>query len=472
MSTELVIDCFAGGGGASTGIEIALGRSPDYALNHNSVAVAIHRANHPETRHLCQDVWQVHPHHVAMGRPVGLLWASPDCTHFSRAKGAAPRRDAKIRDMAWAVVKWAREVRPRVIIVENVEEFSTWGPLDSAGKVIDSHKGVIFKVWVRTLRRLGYSVQWRALRACDYGAPTIRKRLFFVMRCDGVPVSWPAPTHGPERAQPYRTAAECIDWSIPCPSIFDRKKPLAENSLRRIAAGIKKFILGADRPFLVPVPHQAAFLASYYGPKRQNEARGQALHDPLKTVTTENRFGLVSVFLSKYFGGVVGSPLDQPLGTVTSWDHNALVAVFLSKYYGKGTGQDVWTPLATTTNENKFGFVAAFLTKYYGQGSFGQTATSPLGTVVSKDRFGVVTVTIDDQTYAIADIGLRMLTPRELFRAQGFPDTYKIDIELDGRPVSKTAQVRACGNSVCPPIAAALIRANYEASEQIEEKAI
>ena len=261
--TGLIVDLFAGGGGASKGIELALGRSPDIAVNHNPVAVAMHEANHPATLHYIQDVWTLQPTHATGGRPVGLLWGSPDCTHFSKAKGAAPRRDAKIRDLAWVLVKWARQVRPRVIIMENVEEFTTWGPLDAHGKIIDIQRGSTFRRFVRALQALGYRVQHRELRACDYGAPTIRKRLFLIARCDGLPIVWPRPTHGPGRAIPYRTAADIIDWSIPCPSIFDRKRPLAENTLKRIAAGIKRYVLDAAEPFIVGIDNAGAWNAAW-----------------------------------------------------------------------------------------------------------------------------------------------------------------------------------------------------------------
>ncbi|KAF0235100.1 MAG: hypothetical protein FD177_259 [Desulfovibrionaceae bacterium] len=530
----LIIDLFAGGGGASTGIEMALGRSPDIAINHSPVAVAMHAANHPGTLHFCQDVWNVQPTHATKGQPVDLLWGSPDCTHFSKAKGAAPTRDAKIRDLAWVLVKWAREVSPRVIIMENVEEFQTWGPLDARGKIIDIHRGSTFKAFIRSLKRLGYKVEWRELRASDYGAPTIRKRLFLVARRDGLPIVWPEPTHGPGRAEPYRTAAEIIDWSLPCPSIFDRKRPLAENTLRRIAEGIRRFVLEAAEPFIIGIDNAGArsavwrsekplstvitkakhavvtpyfvprygerqgqaprcrsveeplptvvttdngaqlvvpFLEAHYGTRGGRDLRVHEAGEPVRTVSTENRFGLVSAFLAKHYTGVVGQPLDAPAGTVTTVDHHGLVAAHVTRMFGTSIGSPADAPLGTTTagGGGKSGLVAAFLTKYYGT-AIGHSLADPAATVTSKDRMGLVTVTIGGEPYVIADIGMRMLQPRELFRAQGFPDSYIIDFPFNGKPLPKSAQVRCCGNSVCPDLAAALVRANCADLAEIEPR--
>ena len=488
----LIVDSFAGGGGASLGIELALGRGPDVAINHDPVALAIHQANHPQARHYCQDITQLHPRDVTHGRPVDLLWASPDCKHFSKAKGGKPRSQA-IRDLPWTVVLWAETVRPRVIILENVEEFQGWGPLDEHNNPVKALKGQTFKRWVARLRACGYAVEWRELRACDYGAPTTRRRLFVIARCDGMPVVWPEPTHGPG-LEPYRTAAEIIDWSLPCPSIFERDKPLVENTCRRIAKGIVKFVLTAADPFIV----------TYYGPKC-DEFRGQSIHGPVATLTTENRHALVTPFLSRYFGqsvgqdartpaptvtaggmgksalvtaflakhytGVTGTDLRQPIGTVTAVDHHSLVSAFITKF--KGTcqdGQDLREPLHTVQAGGRhYGAVAAFLTKYYGQG-IGADCCEPAPTVTSKDRFGLVTVTIEGEPYVITDIGMRMLQPRELFRAQGFPDSYVIDPVYQDRPLTKSAQVRAVGNSVSPPVAAALVRANYIPTVQVQER--
>ncbi len=492
--SEIIVDLFAGGGGASEGIRLALGRDPDVAVNHDEVALALHMANHPGTWHLRQDVWAVPPRWATRRRPVGLLWASPDCTHFSKAKGGAPRRERKRRDLAWVVEKWAREVRPRVIVLENVEEFKTWGPLDRDGCIIASQSGTTFCAFVRRLRRLGYAVDWRELRACDYGAPTIRKRLFLVARCDGLPISWPEATHGPGRPLAWRTAAECIDWSIPCPSIFERKRPLAENTLRRIAAGVKRYVIDADEPFIVPITHAG-------GPDRSH-----GINEPLRTVTSAHRgeFALISpTIIQTGYGERAGQAprvpgIDKPLGTVVGCGQkHALVAAFLAQHNGgfyhgpgrpadapmstvmgrgsnqqlvtshllklRGTcrdGQPMTEPMPTVTSGGThIGEVRAFLLKYYGTDQ-DPRLTEPLHTQTTKHRMGLVTVMIGGEPYVITDIGMRMLQPRELFRAQGFGDHYRIDIDVNGRSITKTDQVRLCGNSVCPPIAAAIVGAN------------
>ncbi len=480
-SEEIIIDLFAGGGGASEGIRMALGRDPDVAVNHDPVAIAMHTANHPSTWHLRQDVWEVPPRWATKGRPVGLLWASPDCTHHSKAKGGPPIRDEKKRDLAWVVEKWAQAVRPRVIMLENVEEFRDWGPLDKIGHIIKSQKGCTFTAFVRSLRRLGYRVQWKELVACDYGAPTSRKRFFMVARCDGLPIVWPEPTHGQGTANPWRSAAEIIDWSISCPSIFSRKKPLAENTLRRIANGIRKYVMECPNPFLL----------TYYGMKNERE--------PLPTVVpTANGAHLVSAFLAKHYTGVVGQQLEPPIGTITSVDHHSLVACNLIRHFGKSTGQSPEDPVGTimpggsgktglltsylvkykgTSRDGQslsdplhtvqcsphYAQVTAFMIKYYGTGG-SQACTDPTATITAKDRLALVTVTIAGEPYVIADIGMRMLSPRELFLAQGFPGSYQIDIEVDGKPISKSNQVRMCGNSVCPQVAAALVSANLTAT--------
>lgn len=438
----MIVDNFAGGGGASTGIELALGVSPDIAVNHDPEALTMHAANHPATQHLCGDVWDVDPVAVCKGQPVDLAWFSPDCTHHSKAKGSKPR-NAKRRGLAWVVVRWARAVRPRVIALENVEEFADWGPLDNDGMPNKDKMGFTFRRWVGTLRAAGYVVEWKELRACDYGAPTTRKRLFVVARCDGLPIVWPRPTHGPGTGKPWRTAAECIDWTIPTPSIFGRKKPLADKTLARIARGIRKFVLESSRPFIVPTPHgltAPTMVQTGYGERDGQAPRILDLAQPLGTVVAGGaKHALVSAFIAKHFGGAgtPGSSLTLPLGTVTTQDHNALVTASL--------GHD------------RRAEVRAFLTAFYGT-STGQPAQMPLGTVTTHDRFGLVTV--EGHAYEIVDIGMRMLSPRELFRAQGFPDSYIIDPKHDGKPLTQTAQIRMCGNSVCPPIAAAIVRAN------------
>ena len=430
---ELIVDNFAGGGGASTGIELATGRSVDIAIDHDPAAIAMHRANHPKSKHYCENVWNVDPVEACGGRPVGLAWFSPDCKHFSKAKGGKPV-EKSIRGLAWMAIRWAKLVRPRVIIIENVEEFTTWGPLVD-NRPDPSRKGQTFRRFVHALKRYGYKVEWNELRACDYGAPTIRKRFFLIARCDGLPIVWPEPTHGaPETIfvasgmlQPWRTAAEIIDWTIPCPSIFARKKPLCENTMRRIARGLKKFVLDNPEPYIVD-KSLAPFLIQYHGEQSDKDVRGQVIDRPLMTVDASNRYGLVTAFINKYFaGGYQGAGVDVtvPLPTVTSIDHNALVEAFLVKYYGQGDGQ---------------------------------TLAEPLHTITTKDRFWIVAVR--RELYQIVDIGMRMLTPRELFQAQGFPGNYIIDRDADGKSYPKSAQVARCGNAVPPPFAEAIVRAN------------
>lgn len=578
LSQEIIVDNFAGGGGASTGIEMATGRSVDIAINHDPAAIAMHRANHPETEHYCESVWDVDPREVTGGRPVGLAWFSPDCTHHSKARGGKPREKG-IRGLAWVAVRWAATVKPRVIIIENVEEFVSWGPLDKDGYPIKEQAGRTFKTFINAMRRLGYKAEWRELRACDYGAPTIRKRLFIVFRRDGRPIVWPDPTHGDPaseavrsgRLKPWRTAAEIIDWSIPCPSIFDSAKeikekfgikvirPLAENTKRRIARGIQRFVIDNQRPFVIKVNHSG------------EQFRGQETDEPLQTVTAKNGWGVVTPYIARigqtgYGGDRLQYPLDKPLTTVTTKaEHllvsptlieigygegpgqnprapglqkplgtvvaggrkHALVAAFIAKHYGGVTGVKADTPFPTITTrgtQNQLvtahiarhfgesvgnpmddpigtvmaggggksalvtshliklrgtcadgqpvtepmptitagglhvGEVRAFLIKYYGAGT-GQDLTEPMHTIPTHDRFGLVT--IEGVDYQIVDIGMRMLESHELYAAQGFPSNYIIDGYLvNGRPVSKEAKVARCGNSVPPPFARALVRAN------------
>lgn len=483
---ELIVDSFAGGGGASMGIELALGRSPDIAINHDPEAIAMHKANHPNTRHYCESVYNVSPRKVVKGQKVGLIWLSPDCRHHSKAKGGKPV-DKRIRGLAWQATRWARDVMPRIIIVENVEEFSMWGPLQKNGKPCPLSKGLTFRRWIREFKDLGYQVEWRELRACDYGAPTIRKRLFVVARCDGKPIVWPEATHGADTTKPYRTAAECIDWSIPCPSIFKRKRPLAENTLKRIARGLKRYVIDAADPFIVSCTQTGGGASGGV----------RSIKKPLPTIVTKAEQCLVSAFLAKHYSGVVGSELSRPTGTVTTVDHHSLVSCHLQRDFGNSTGsamqepvgtitaggggksalvtshmvklrggladhkntaQDMHEPVPTiTAGGTHLAEVRAFLVQYYGTDG-DPSLLDPLHTVTTRDRFGLVTVA--GQEYQIVDIGLRMLSPRELFRAQGFPDSYKIQFEYNGKPLSKKAQVRMCGNSVSPPVAAAVVRAN------------
>jgi len=433
---ELIVDNFAGGGGTSTGIEMAVGRPVDIAINHDEKAIEMHKVNHPNTKHYIEDVWDVDPLEATQGQPVGLAWFSPDCKHFSKAKGGKPV-DKNIRGLAWVAVKWAKLVHPRIIILENVEEFRTWGPLvkDENGNLYPDpeRKGQTFDLFIKALEKQGYIVEFRELRACDYGAPTIRKRFFMIARCDGQKIVWPEPTHGdPEQQEvrkgllkPWRTAAECIDWSIPCPSIFDRKKPLVENTLKRIALGIQKFVIQADNPYILD-DDKVIFLQHYYG-QQGNEVRGSSLNEPMATIPTANRFGLVTAFISRQFKTGIGHELDKPLATITTVNKSNLVIAFLLKYYGADIGQSLNTPMHTIT---------------------------------TKDRFGLVTIKGED--YQIVDIGMRMLRPHESFKGQGFPDNYIIDVDSKGNPYPVTEQTAKAGNSVCPPLAEALVRANYQ----------
>ncbi|HDL6893893.1 TPA: DNA cytosine methyltransferase [Yersinia enterocolitica] len=561
---EIIVDNFAGGGGASTGIELATGRSVDIAINHDPNAIAMHTTNHPDTLHYCESVFDIDPVAATAGRPVGLAWFSPDCRHFSKAKGSKPVKK-EIRGLAWVVVRWALAKKPRVVMLENVEEFKTWGPLITAEDGTEhpdpARAGETFAAFVAMLTTgidaehpalqeccevlgidinsidakrlqsgLGYVVDHKELRASDYGAPTIRKRFFMVMRCDGLPVVWPEPTHGDPKSldvqsghrKPWRTAAECIDWSIPCPSIFERKKPLAENTLKRIARGIQRFVI--DNPDL--------FIIGAGGPKYSAKPRSvaQPMHTlcntnhscliapiiarigqtgfggdrmayeaakPLTTITSKaehllvapiiaREFGnsvghvvdepsgtitaggggksrLVSAFLAKHFGGNYtgpGADLGQPAHTVTTVDHHALVTSNLIKLRGTcKDGQQVTQPVPTITAGGlHIGEVRAFLLKYYGNEKEGVSLNDPLHTVTTNDRFGLVTVEGID--YQIVDIGMRMLQPHELYAAQGFPSWYIIDRDYTGTKYAKDKQVARCGNAVPPPFAEALVRAN------------
>jgi DNA (cytosine-5)-methyltransferase 1 len=694
VSSEIIIDSFAGGGGASTGIEMALGRSPDIAINHDGVALAMHAVNHPATTHLAHNIWKVDPTEACGGRSVGLLWASPDCKHFSKAKGSKPV-NKNIRDLAWVVVRWAKQVAPRIIVLENVEEFQDWGPVLEHGKPCPDRKGLHFRRFVKELRNLGYKVDWRELRAADYGSPTVRKRLFLIARRDGLPIIWPAPTHGAPanpgvaagKLSPWRTAAEIIDWSLPCPSIFDTAaqimekyglraiRPLADNTLARCARGVWRYVLKAAKPFIVPVKSwggggneprsteeplrtvmaskrgEHAIVTPFVAPiTHTGDARVHGVDEPLRTVTTAHRgeHALMTPFVTKFNKGVTGHRADEPLHTVTACHsdrhpaggstfgvvapilakafhgdkqerpanepvstiltggHEMLVTPFLApRYnekegheprtrsaeepaatitshgnapgmliaptliqtgYGERPGQaprslDLHKPLGTCVDGGKHGLVAGFLAQHNtdmvghdardpvstivqkgstqaivatylaqhnGDGHTGHDAREPISTVTAsghqqavvsaglvnlkgadrrqsapdhpsptqtaggwhiaevraflikyygteqdpqlgdplhtattKDRFGVVTVMIGGEPYMIVDIGMRMLTPRELFRAQGFPESYIIDRTADGTPITKTDQIRMCGNSVCPQVAAAIVKANY-----------
>lgn len=456
---EIIVDNFAGGGGASTGISLAIGRSVDIAINHDPAAIAMHKVNHPDTEHYCESVWEVDPRKAANGRPVALVWLSPDCKHFSKAKGGKPVAK-NIRGLAWVAVRWAATVRPRVIMLENVEEFKTWGPLLKNGMPDPDKKGHTFQAFINALKRQGYQVQHRELRACDYGAPTIRKRFFLIARCDNQPITWPIPTHGdpksPEvksgRLKAWRTAAEIINWSLPCPSIFERKRPLVENTMRRIARGIQKFVMDNPTPFIMQ-----AYGGGYTG-------SGQSINSPLPTITPKDHNFLVAPTLIQYHSETAnhearGQCLDKPIMTLDTSPRYGLVTSFLTKFYGTNTGQELTEPLQTVTaGGNHFGEVRTFLMQYYGA-SVGQVVTDPLFTVTTKDRFGLVTV--HGQDYQIGNIGMRMLEPRELFNATGFPADYIIDHDSEGKKLSKATQVARCGNAVPPDFAEQLTRSNF-----------
>jgi DNA (cytosine-5)-methyltransferase 1 len=684
LQDELIVDLFAGGGGTSTGIEMACGFSPDIAANHDPEAVAMHTLNHPHTKHYCENVVKLDIQKVCGGRPVGLLWLSPDCTFHSKARGGKPFRDRnharRRRGLAWEAIRWAKAVRPRIICLENVEEFEDWGPLGDDGKPDPLKKGATFQRWMRQLQNLGYAVEYWELKGCDYGAPTIRKRLFLVARCDGQPIVKPVQTHGDPKSEavkaglllPWRTTAECIDWKLACPSIFERSKPLAENTLKRIATGIFRYVINTQKPFIVPVTHagdsrvndidapmptitsahrgekalvaaniarigqtgggpqvkgatdplstittkaehllvganlvgvggragqsrprsldepaatvtskyDTAVVAPFVTKFRENSV-GSKIDEPLHTITTGGgggnsvhgivapimvtsahgevspkgvkrwgkghrsveephptittsgsdhslvastliqsgygeregqvprtadleapantivaggvKQGLVAALLNKHYGGVVGTPIDQPAGTVTTSDHHALttatllhnttgnaptdpreplktittggqhavVASHLAELHGTSSAHPVDTPLGTVAAQGTHhAEVRTFLMKYYGQGGQWSKVSEPMGAITTKDRMALVNV--DGAPYEIVDIGMRMLQPRELYRAQGFPDNYKIDVVHNGKPFTKEAQVRMVGNSVCPQLAAAILRANFQ----------
>ncbi len=594
---ELIVDLFAGGGGASTGIEQALGVSPDIAVNHDPEALALHQANHPSTLHLAADVREVNPRKVTKGRPVGLLWLSPDCKHFSKAKGGKPR-NKHIRSLAWVAIHWAAAARPRCIVLENVEEFKSWGPLMADDQPCPKRKGETFDRWVGRLRALGYKVEWKELRACDYGAPTIRKRFFLIARCDGRPIVWPQATHAkpdaPEvkrgKLKAWRTAAECIDFSLPCPSIFlsqaearrlGVKRPLAAATMRRIAKGVFRYVINATRPFIVPVTHPgdarvhsidepmrtitgahrgehalvAPVLTEHANASRQavwsadeplrtqcaevkgghfaliaptierqfGASTGNAADAPLGTITAAGggKAGLVSAFLTKYHAGSIGSPAGEPFPTITSngdsdrpggnpplaviaahldqanggfyegggraidepagtvcaqGSMQRLVATSLVKLRGTSSAASSAEPMHTVSAQGQHhAEVRAFLVKSYSQGGQHAACDEPMHTITTKDRMGLVTV--DGTDYAIADIGLRMLTPRELFLANGFPADYIIDILVPNkkgklRPLPKDAQVRMCGNGVPPAFAKAIVAANVGEIRHAREVAV
>jgi DNA (cytosine-5)-methyltransferase 1 len=544
---EIIVDSFAGGGGASLGIEMATGRSPDVAINHDADALAMHEVNHPETLHLNSNIWQVDPDEVMPDRPIGLAWFSPDCKHHSKAKGGKPL-SRNIRDLAWVVVMWAKRRRPRVICLENVEEFRDWGPLCENDRPIPERKGETFARWTAELKKLGYKVEWRELRACDYGAPTIRKRLFLVARCDGRPIVWPEPTHGNPKSEavqsgkllPWRTAAEIIDWTLPCHSIFLTKeegravgvnRPLAEATMARIAKGVQRYVIDAAEPFLISVAHgysggrreypmvdplgtvtgggiahalvtpvvtyaqqggatrpvdapihtitaskkdQNAIIVptlvqTGYGERAGQSPRVPGLEKPLGTVVAGGgKHALVAAFLAQHNGGTCpgARAADEPVSTVTATGaQQAVVSAGLLSLKGADRrASNIEAPHPTVTAQGTHSAeVRAFLVKYYGNDKDGVSLAEPMHTIPTRDRFGLVMV--HGEPYEIVDIGMRMLRPRELFRAQGFPDSYVIDRRPDGSKLTGTASVRMCGNSVSPVMARALVAANFIADE-------
>jgi len=511
INGELIVDNFAGGGGASTGIETATGISPDIAINHDPMAIAQHKANHPSTKHFCEDVWQVDPVTACAGNPVGLAWFSPDCKHFSKAKGGKPK-DKFIRGLAWVACRWAGLVRPRVIMLENVEEFKTWGPLNRRHRPIKKKQGVTFHKFIKQLEDLGYAVDYKELVAADFGTPTMRKRFFLIARCDGRPIVWPEPTHGPRDSEavktgllkPYIGACEEIDFSRPCPSIFDTAeeikekygiravRPLAPKTMERIARGLKKFVIDNAEPFIVPIGYGERkgqeprvhdikeplptivssgkhYLCEPYmvqiGQTGFTADRSKDVRNPLTTIVSKNEHCLLAPTLIQYHsetaaGEVRGQTIEAPVMTLDGSNRYGLVTSFLSKFYRTATEQDLREPLDTimaNAGGGHFGEVRAFLIKYYGQG-IGQNVKDPLDTIPTHDRFGLVT--IQGTEYQIVDIGLRMLEPKELYGCQGFPSDYIIDRDYTGKAYPRNEQVKRCGNAVCPPLPAALVRAN------------
>lgn len=577
MMDELIVDNFAGGGGASTGIELATGRPVDIAINHDPDAILMHQTNHPFTQHYCENVWDVDPVKVCKGCPVGLAWFSPDCKHFSKAKGAKPV-DKNIRGLAWVALRWAGLVHPRVIILENVEEFQTWGPVRK-GKPVKSKSGQTFRKFIRQLRGLGYAVEWKELIAADYGAPTTRKRFFLVARCDGRPIVWPKPTHAPRDSDavnrgellPWRGAAEIIDWKLPCPSIFESKqqikerygvtaqRPLRPNTMRRIIRGVDKFTIKSGRPFIVQCNHTGAghikdpdaslgtvfahhaegiaepviapvtfsntgssvgtgakepihtirtaggqilstpclmaigqigggdrtrslrvpthtqvskaeecVLAPsliQYHTEQSDHVRASQLEEPINTIDASNRYGLSSACLVEYFGN--GNPLDvtKPTHTVTTKDREAVAAAHICKFKGQDLGQTVSSPLHTiTASPGEFAEVKAVIVKYQPNADMRYwpeiraLLNEYCGYVLAEDE--IILLGLAGTWYFIADIGLRMLTPRELYNANGFPEDYIIDHDYTGKEYQKAKQVARCGNAVPPPFAAALVQAN------------
>lgn len=431
MKNNIIIDCFAGGGGASVGIEMALGRSVDIAVNHDPQAIRMHRVNHPDTLHLTEDIFKVDLQKYVGDRHVALMWASPDCTSHSKAKGGQPRKKG-LRILPWSVYKHAKTLLPDVIIMENVEEIQQWGTLDEDGHPIPERRGEDYRKFITAMTSLGYDFDSRELVAADYGAPTTRKRWYAIFRRDGKKIVWPVPTHSKDgiRLQKWKECGDYIDWSDLGKSIFERKKPLAAATMDRIGNGVRKYIIDNPHPYIVKSKDALAFIIQYHGETRQGDSRGQLLTDPIKTIDTSNRYGLITAFVTKFYKTGIGQGCDEPLHTIT-------------------------------TSPGHFGLVSAFMVKYYGTGC-GQTLDKPLGTITTRDRFGLVNVLIeiDGEQYVIKDIFLRMLKPEELKLMQGFPEDYIIDRDIAGKTYPIVERVARIGNSVVPVMAEALVSAN------------
>ena len=427
---KLIIDCFAGGGGASVGIEMALGRQVDIAINHDPQAILMHKTNHPRTKHITEDIFTVDLQKYVKGRSVALMWASPDCTQFSKAKGGKPRENG-IRMLPWAVYKHAKAVQPEVLIMENVEEIQDWGALDENGYPIQEDKGKEYERFILAMKSLGYDFDSRELIAADYGAPTTRKRWYAIVRRDGRRIVWPTPTHFKELEPKWKECGDYIDWSDLGTSIFDRKKPLAEATCRRIANGIRKYIVENPDPYIVKDKSALAYIIQYHGEQRSGDSRGQLLTEPIRTIDTSNRYGLVTAFITKFYKTGIGQGCDEPLHTIT-------------------------------TSSGHFGLVSAFLVKYYSGAENNQAIDRPLDTITTRERFGLVTIplTINGEKYIISDIFLRMLKPEELKVLQGFPKDYIIDRDYMWRPYPKKEQVARIGNSVVPVMAKVLVESN------------
>lgn len=545
---DCFVDSFAGGGGASTGIEMATGHPVDIAINHDQSAIMMHRRNHPFTEHYIEDIWQVDPKTAVRGRHVRLAWFSPDCKHFSRAKGAA-LVNKKIRGLAWVVLRWAAEVKPDVIMLENVPEFVTWGPVRK-GKPVKSKVGQTYRKWLKQLYELGYVIETRKLCAADYGAPTIRTRFHLIARRDGRPIVWPDRTHAPRDSAdvengkylPWRSASEIINWKLPCPSIFDTKeyikkeygitavRPLRENTLRRIARGLDKFVIQSQEPFIVPIgygenkgqkprvhdvnkplstvvssikqyvcdpvmtpyvmcnnannaPHEMSspvptvttgnrnFLVSptliqYHTEQSSKEVRGQKVDEPIRTVDAANRYGLSAAYMTEYYGNAHdGIEVEDPMHTITARDREGVTLAHLAHFKGQDKGQSPLDPLMTVTaGDGQFADIRTILVKWDGQtdlhhwGEVRNLLNTYCDYNIAEDE--VLLMSINDGWYYISDIGLRMLTPRELYDAMGFPHDYIIDRDINGNPISRSDQVARCGNAVCPAVAEALVRAN------------